>query len=764
MKSLSLNGSWTLYCAPEHGGQKEKYVPEMLNSWKSVPAQVPGNVELDLVRANVEEYPLYGLNAYDYAKYEYYQWIYVREICIPNDFAQKRLVLRFEGVDTLADVYLDDQFVGSTDNMLIEHEMDISNVVRVGKTQKLCVHIHSIMNYARSMEYPMVMRGTGHRNEICYLRKAPHCFGWDIMPRLVSAGIWRDVSIVEQKSTRILETYYATPKLDFNKIYLQYGYRFTTDADTLEGFSVRVRGECEDSCFEHELPAHFVSANHCVEISSPKLWWPVGYGEQPLYTVTMLLLHNGEIVDQRVERIGLRTLRLERSFEKENQQFKFFVNDTPIFVRGTNWVPLDAMHSRDDSRLSQAFDLCVESGVNMIRCWGGNVYPSSAFYDLCDQHGILVWQDFSMGNTNYPQTDDFTPALEREMGAVVKRLRNHTCLAVWSSDNEIDAKNMTFMYPHADSRRNRVAQETLRRLVQSHDPYRFYLCSSPEIPSGFELDNVPEQHTWGPRAWYKDDYYKHCSAHFIGEAGYHGCPAPSSIRKFIPAEYVWPCHNDYWAAHSTEDIRIEPVKNSRNQLMMNQVKLMFGEIPDDLERFAVLSQFVQAEADKFFVERSRALKWDRTGIIWWNMLDGWPQISDSVVDYYFKKKIAFHFLKRSQQPVLAMITETEGWEMQVVVTNDTRQQVKLERLTVEDADTGELLLDTAIQVEPGQLVKVESLFSTVSMQRLLVLRWWIDGKEHANHYLAGLPPYNQEKVLRWLETIRKLPEAFAFEA
>ena len=115
----------------------------------------------------------------------------------------------------------------------------------------------------------MVMRGTGHRNEICYLRKAPHCFGWDIMPRLVSAGIWRDVSIVEQKSTRILETYYATPKLDFNKIYLQYGYRFTTDADTLEGFSVRVRGECEDSCFEHELPAHFVSANHCVEISSP---------------------------------------------------------------------------------------------------------------------------------------------------------------------------------------------------------------------------------------------------------------------------------------------------------------------------------------------------------------------------------------------------------------------------------------------------------------------------------------------------------------
>ena len=111
-----------------------------------------------------------------------------------------------------------------------------------------------------------------------------------------------------------------------------------------------------------------------------------------------------------------------------------------------------------------------------------------------------------------------------------------------------------------------------------------------------------------------------------------------------------------------------------------------------------------------------------------------------------------------------MITETEGWEMQVVVTNDTRQQVKLERLTVEDADTGELLLDTAIQVEPGQLVKVESLFSTVSMQRLLVLRWWIDGKEHANHYLAGLPPYNQEKVLRWLETIRKLPEAFAFEA
>ena len=753
---IDLNGDWQLFYAPEKRGVPEEYSPGMEHQWEQVPAVVPGNVELDLMRSGIESDPFYSKNLHDYAKYEYYQWLFVRSVQVSEDFPEERVMLSFEGIDTIADVYLDDQLVGHAENMFVEHEYDLSAYIRRGETQRLKVHIHSAMNYARGREYTVAMRGTAHRNEICWLRKAPHCFGWDIAPRLLSAGLWRDVSLVSRGNTRITESYYATPEIEDDGIWLQYAYRFVTDEDTFAGFRVRVTGDSGNSHFEHELPAHFISANHAIYIRNPKLWWPRGYGEQPLYEVRMQLIHDGEVVDERVECVGLRTFRLERSFEKDRQQFCIFVNEVPIFVKGTNWVPLDALHGRDAERIDQVHSLCVESGVNMIRCWGGNVYEDDRLFDLSDEHGIMIWQDFAMGNTNYPQTADFVPELEHEMGSLIRRVRNHASLAIWSSDNEVDLKNMGYMYPHFDSRMSRVSQETLRRILQAHDPYRFYLCSSPEIPDGFTMDNVPEQHTWGARAWFKDDFYKHSTAHFIGEAGYHGCPAPESLARFIPSDQLWPFDNDVWAAHSTEDIRIEPVLNSRNRLMANQVKLMFEEMPEDLDRFSRLSQISQAEAMKFFVERTRALKWRRTGIIWWNMIDCWPQISDSVVDYYFMRKRAFYYLKRAQFPVLVFFSELSHWTHDVLVSNDTRNPAHI-IFRVEQADTGEIVLSGEADVPAGENVRIGQLTVIGSEQQLYLLYWQLNGIDFGNHYITGYPPYSADRMLQWAERIDELP-------
>ena len=752
MADVSLNGEWTLYYCPEKGGKPDALSPELIARCERVPARVPGNVELDLMRAGVLPDLMYGENLYEAAPYEYCQWIYERELTVPRDMEPGRLTLRFDGLDTIADIYIDEAHVARCENMLVEHELDIDPYIKRGETRTLRVHIHSAMNYARGKSYTVAMRGTAHRNEICWLRKAPHMFGWDIMPRLVSAGIWRGCWLTVKKPTRFTEVYYATPRLENGAIALQYAYRFETDADTLQGFSVRVRGVCGDSAFEHELPAHFVSGNYDTLIPEPRLWWPKGYGDQPLYTVTMELLHDGEVVDSRTERIGLRALRLERRFTPGDQAVQIYVNDVPIFIMGTNWVPLSPLHSQDAERLPRAFELLDESGCNCVRCWGGNVYESDAFYDMCDQAGILVWQDFAMGNTNYPQTDEFVPALEFEIGALLRRLRNHACVLLWSSDNEVDLKNTGYMYPTYDSRHNRVAHDTLRRLVQAHDPYRYYLCSSPEIPEGFSPTDVPEQHTWGPRAWFKDDFYRLCSARFIGEAGYHGCPAPESIRRFIPPESVWPFENRAWAMHSTEDVRIEPVTNGRNRLMQNQVKLMFGEAPDDLERFAALSQISQAEALKFFIEHSRALKWRRSGIIWWNLLDGWPQISDAVVDYYFVKKRAFDYIKRAQRSVTLFCDEMQGWSRDVLAANDTRSSAHI-YYTVSDVDTGDTLLQGEAELEPGALKKLGAIPAISSEQRLLLLKWRLNGIEHRNHYITGMPPYDADGMLFWAELI-----------
>ncbi len=758
-----LDGDWMLYYAPEKGGRSELFREEMLEQWPSIPACVPGCAEEALVEAGIEGDPFYDENLLNFAKYEYVQWIYARHFEGASVEAGHRAVLCFEGIDTIADIYLNGALIGHTENMLIEHEFDVTDCLRPGDNE-LIVHIHSVMNFARAQEYNIGLRGTAHRSEICWTRKAAHCFGWDILPRLVTSGLWRSVRLIDRAATRFTETYYAVPYVDRLKgeTLLEYAYRFETDADTLEGFSVRVSGQCGDSSFVDEQPAWFVSGNCECMIRGARFWWPKGYGEAALYDVRMELIHNGEVVDVRQERIGLRTVRLERDFTPGQQKFAFYVNDVPMMVRGTNWVPLDAIHSRDALRLEKSFDLVRACGCNMMRSWGGGVYECDRFFELCDENGVLVWQDFCMGNTNYPQGADFAAVIEKEAAAVIRRLRNHASLAIWSGDNEIDTKNLGFRYPHYEARYNRVAHETLVKALQEHDPYRFFVRSSPEIPDGFTADNVPEQHTWGPRAFYKDDFYRLSSASFIGEAGYHGCPAPSSLRSFLAEEHLWPLDNRAWAIHSTEDVLITKYPGARNRLMADQVTLLCEEKCDQLDEFALISQISQAEAMKFFIERTRCLKWKRTGIIWWNMIDGWPQISDSVVDYYFRKKLAWHYIRRSQQPCQMMVEDVSGWNQNIVLANDTLED-KTFVWSVCDGDSGTVLSQGEIRVPAGENVRAGSLTVDPSAQRLLVLRFTADGEAGANHYLTGWPKYKKADLLRWLEIIRQLPEAFELE-
>ena len=758
-----LDGIWTLYYAPEKGGRSEDFRADMLENWPHIAARVPGCAEQSLADAGLEGDPFYDENLLNFAKYEYTQWIYQRRFEGAAIAAGRRAILRFDGIDTVADVYLNGAHIGRTENMLIEHEFDVTDLLRPGENE-LIVHIHSVMNFARNKEYNIGLRGTAHRSEICWTRKAAHCFGWDILPRLVTSGLWRGVSLIERGATRFTEVYYAVPVIDKTRDYalLEYAYRFATDADTLEGFSVRVSGRCGESEFTDEQPAWFVSGNCECRIQAPRLWWPRGYGEAALYDVRMELVHFGEVVDVREERIGLRTVRLERDFTPGRQKFAFFVNDVPIMVRGTNWVPLDAVHARDMERLERAFALVKDSGCNMMRSWGGGVYESDRFFELCDESGVMVWQDFCMGNTNYPQGGDFARVIEEEAAAVIRRIRNHASLAIWSGDNEIDTKNMGFHYPHYDARYNRVAHETLVRALEEHDPYRYFVRSSPEIPDGFNADNVPEQHTWGPRAFFKDDFYRLSSASFIGEAGYHGCPAPSSLREFLKPEHVWPMDNRAWAMHSTEDVLITRHPGSRNRLMADQVALLCAEACADLDEFALISQISQAEAMKFFIEHTRILKWKRTGIIWWNMIDGWPQISDAVVDYYYRKKLAYHYIKRSQKPRQMMLDEVSGWDQCVVLANDTREDARFV-WSVSDADTGETLLSGETDVPAGENARAGSFKADPSRQRLLILRFTANGVPGANHYLTGWPKYHKADLLRWLDVICALDEPFDAE-
>ena len=341
------------------------------------------------------------------------------------------------------------------------------------------------------------------------------------------------------------------------------------------------------------------------------------------------------------------------------------------------------------ARYEKILALFIDLGCNMLRSWGGNVYEDDAFFDICDRNGIMVWQDFSMACAIYPQTPEFLEVMRQEAISVVRKLRNHPSLALWSGDNEADE---SYFFSGLDPAHNKITREVLPQVVFQCDPYRPYLPSSPYmspevLPRG-KLKLMPEDHLWGPRDYFKSTYYTEHTAHFVSEIGYHGCPGLSSIKRFVDEQHVWPWQdNPQWIFHST-DMSGNPY---RINLMANQVKELFGAVPDKIEDFILASQVSQAEAKKFFVEMTRLKKWRSTGLIWWNVMDGWPQFSDAIVDYYFNKKLAYYYIRRVQQPVCLMVDEPQDWRVRVVVGNDSREDAS-GHYRVWDADSGETLL------------------------------------------------------------------------
>ncbi len=780
MHSILLNGVWRLArfeagkCALSHPDQLDSLAVDCLE------AEVPGNVELDLQRAGRLPDPFFGTNIHALRPLEFHEWWFTRDF----DLAEEAMAacanwdLVFAGVDTFATVWLNGIELGRTANMLIEHRFDVSRALQAGKN-RVCVRIESALRMAERARYDASVQSWERREEGVRVRKAPHMWGWDIMPRAVSAGLWRPVWLEPRPANAIEQLYFWTFGLAEQDATL--GVRFQVRTDRFNAGSrlrLHFRGACGNHLFEHETPLEFIAGGDRIRIPNAKRWWPKGYGDPDLYTITTRLYDAEVLLAERSDRIGIRKVEVDRT-EKTgpvwapepaaecparvdldpapDAHFVFRVNGVPILVKGANWVPLDAFHSRDAERLEAAVALFDELGCNMIRCWGGNVYEDHRFFDLCDEKGILVWQDFAFACCRYPQDAAFLDEVSAEAEAIVTKLRNHASLALWCGDNEIDG---VYTWEGLNPEHNRLTREVLPQVAHRCDPYRHYVPSSPHIPDA-DQGRMPEQHLWGPRGYYKGRYYTHHNAHFIGEIGYHGCPNVSSIRRFIPEERLWPWRgNPDWLAHCTYHWRHDKIDRDRNKLMANQVRELFGEIPKTLERFALASQIVQAEAKKFFVESTRLRKWPTSGILWWNVIDGWPQFSDAIVDYYFGKKLAYHYIRRVQRPVCLVLGEPGSDKyLPVVLCNDSRETMPVE-YRVWDAESGETAAEGRFTSQANQNWQVARIRTCASDQRLFLMEWRVNGECFGNHYLAGAPPHALARYAQLLEHIAALPDGF----
>lgn len=770
MKKISLNGSdWKLIYVKNSLLLKDGRTADIdtlrAREYNEIPATVPGNLEIDLEKAGKLDDPFYADN-HRKRDCEYLHCFYTKEFVYDGSLEAPSLY--FEGIDTFAEVYLNGVKLGSTCNMLIPDEIRISDELKIGKNT-LTVHIHPTAIVARGFTHALNDNAMKYNAEALYVRKAPHMFSWDIMPRMVSAGIWRPVWLKENTANQITEFYCYTKSVDLKgkraDLYCFFNSRISED-ESLD-YEIEIKGVCGDSVFTARQKLLHTSGNIAIGVSGAKFWWPRFNGEQNLYGITVTLYYKGEVKDVYTTRIGIRTVELDRTSttdENGNGEFCFRINGKKIFCMGTNWVPVDALHSRDAERLPEILPMLTDINCNIIRIWGGNVYENDILYDFCDEQGVMIWQDFIMGCGVYPQNATFAHQIRHEAETVIKRLRDHASIILWAGDNENDiaCSGGWGGQMHRDPNENVLTRHILKNVVRIHDYTRPYLPSSPYIDEeAYKSGKKPsEDHLWGPRDYFKGKFYSTSVCHFASETGYHGCNSPRSIEKFIPKEALWTSEssdgwngidNTMWLAHaaSLQDADPDPY-TYRIRLMADQVTTLFGKsVPNTLEDFAKASQISQAEAKKYFIERFRLSKWRRTGIIWWNLIDGWPQFSDAVVDYYGTKKLAYSYIKRSQNPICMMCDEPKGNTVSVYAVNEYDKDEALE-YEITDITTGKVLVKSTALAEGRSSVCVYKFDIEPGEKHFYYIKWTLGDKSYSNHYMTNILDIDYDQYLGYI--------------
>lgn len=738
MQSISLNGIWNL-----RGRKEGEEGAEVL----TLNACVPGCVQLDLSREGYLPADLfYAENIKKAEEYEEYEWWY--ETSFERPRVKNNVYLVFEGVDCIAEYYLNGEWIGKSENALISHEFRIDRFLSDGEN-RLSVHILSPMKYAREQDYP-IRSLLSIDPDGSYLRKPAHSFGWDIMPRAVTSGLWRGVSLEVRDEIYFSQVYAVTRGGESNLF-----YTLQSDRDDLSGVEIELDCACGESSVKTRFIAHKRWGVSNFYIENPKLWYPYGYGEANIYDGKVRIYDRGELVHERAISFGVREVVLDRRDPEgeDNGQFRFLINGVEVMCRGSNWVPLDAFHCRDAERYDRALALVKDIGCNILRCWGGNVYEDHAFFDFCDRNGIMVWQDFAMACAQYPETEEFICGLRAEVTSVVRKLRQHPSIVLWAGDNEVDA-----CFPQYDPNDNYLTRHVIPACIRDNDLDRPYLPSSPYISkrmyqegnrSQIQGSRLVEDHLWGPRDYFKSDFYRTNRAHFVSETGYHGCPSLESIKKFISPERVWPYKdNPEWILHSTD----QKGNDSRVMLMEKQVRVLFGDVPTEPEDYILASQISQAEAKKYFIERMRVGRPDKTGIIWWNLLDGWPEMSDAVVDYYFDKKLAYSYIKRSEAVFTVAAAEPVESYLPIFACNDSLKE-KRGHLVVRDADRESVVYEGGFIAGANASTELVRL-KTDALGRMIILEW--SGDESGfNHYLLLTPPIS-------LDWYRGIMERYGF--
>lgn len=631
----------------------------------SIPAQVPGSVYHDLLRAGRMEDPYYRDNESKAFELMENDFEYRTEFDGAEVMACDQVLLRFEGIDTIGDLFLNGTFLGHVENMHRTWEFPVRELLRE-RGNELRVILRSPTKYVRERNAEEHLPGSGEATAgFPYLRKAHCMFGWDWGPRLPDAGIWRDVTLIGFSGARIDGVYITqcheagqvTLKLDIDieRLGEERIRRFGRDDGRLRGLSYRV--SLTDPAGEQRTYDGLEAAAG-IRVEHPQLWWPGGYGGQPLYMVKVELLRQETVLDTWKRRIGLRTVTVSRQKDAWGEEFCHVVNGVKIFAMGADYIPEDNILPRvTPERTRNLLLQAKNANHNCIRVWGGGHYPGDAFWDACDELGLLVWQDFMFACAVYHLTEEFEENITAEFIDNIKRIRHHASLGLWCGNNEMESFVAQGGYwiskPAQKSDYVKMYEYILPKLVKEYDPNTFYWPSSPSSGGAFDRpddENRGDVHYWDvwhgnkPFTAYRKHYFR-----YLSEFGFQSFPSLKTCESFTLPED----RNIF--SHVME-------KHQRNVSANGKIMNYMGQTfryPTSFDGLLYASQLLQAEAVRYGVEHFRRNRGRCMGTVIWQLNDCWPVASWASIDYYGRWKALHYYEKRFFAPIM-ISCEEEG--------------------------------------------------------------------------------------------------------
>lgn len=703
MNKICLNEKWCIRCTED-----EKYF------YSNVPATVADT----LYRNGEINDPYYGENeweTYDILKkdYEFTNTFAVTDEILNDD----QVLLKCEGIDTAADIYVNGNFVSFVDDMHRTYEFNVKSILTVGENN-IKILFYSNIEYALAQHAKEPYYSTSDTVDgFSLVRKAHSAYGWDWGPKLPDMGIWRDISIVSYSQAKF-EDIYIRQKHSDGRVELQFDVQIGKFGDAAVDMDINIMApNGEELKIKTENAEEKVSC--CVLIENPELWWCRGFGKQPLYDVYFTLKSNEEVLETRQMRIGLRTLTVRREKDRWGESFEFCINGVSVFAMGANYIPEDSIYPRcSKERSRKLIEQCVKANYNSIRVWGGGYFCEDYFYDLCDEYGLMVWQDLLFACGVYRLHRNFIENVVEETKDNVKRLRHHASIALWCGNNELEwgwsGWDMGFGNKLSDKADYlKLFEWILPETVREIDPDRFYWLASPSSGGSFDEPNDQNRgdvHYW--EVWhrlkhfteYRKYYFRFCS-----EFGFQSFPSEKTINAFAKEE--------------DKNIFSPVMENHQKNGGANGLILYYLSAnflyPSNFDTLVYVSQILQAEAIRYGVEHWRSNRGRCMGSLYWQVNDCWPVASWSSIDYFYRWKPLHYYAKKFYAPLLLSVLEDKGI-VKFVISNETRDKASIKAVWRLRDNKGNIIEEYSAECEAPALEAKE--FAAADFTRVLECR------------------------------------------